>query len=129
VLTVARGGGRRGLIQTGQPNHRAMAMLRSGRPVEYLQRLIAERERDLLPPASELLAIEVTGDPSLPNVDIAGLGNEMVEIHGPEVGAGRSRWFLHGPSLQESRVRLRAMVQRWRDTGLKVRIDADPIDL
>ena len=43
VLTVARGGGRRGLIQTGQPNHRAMAMLRSGRPVEYLQRLIAER--------------------------------------------------------------------------------------
>jgi primosomal protein N' (replication factor Y) len=129
VLTVSRGGGRRGLIQTGQPSHRAMAALQSARPLGYLQSLLEERERDLLPPASELLAIEVTGDPTNPSVELARLADSDVQVHGPQEGGGRSRWFLQGLSLRGSRVRLRSMVQKWRDSGLKVRIDADPIDL
>lgn len=129
ILTVAKGRGHRGLIQTSQPNHRALAALQAGRPVQYLEGLLEERERDLLPPASELLAIEVTGGAEAPAADLAGLSVDGVQVHGPEEGGGRSRWFLQGPSLHETRVRLRAMVQRWRDSGLKVRIDADPIDL
>ena len=129
ILTVAKGRGHRGLIQTSQPNHRALAALQAGRPLQYLEGLLEERERDLLPPASELLAIEVTGGAEAPAVDLAGLSVDGVQVHGPEEGGGRSRWFLQGPSLHETRVRLRAMVQRWRDSGLKVRIDADPIDL
>jgi primosomal protein N' len=129
VLTVARGRGRRAVIQTSQPDHRALAMLRGGHPVEYLRRLAAEREESGLPPARELLAIEVGGDPAMATVDIAGLGSTSVQVHGPEEGGGRTRWFLQGDSLQQSRVLLRPLVQRWRDGGNKVRIDADPIDL
>lgn len=129
VLTVARGSGRRSLIQTSQPRHRALDALRSGHPMAFLQQLGEERVRDRLPPAGELLAIEVTGDSVLCASDIAGLAGEEIQVHGPEEGGGRTRWFVQGNSLRKARVRLRPMVQRWRDSGLKVRLDADPIDL
>ena len=129
VLTVARGRGRRAIIQTSQPQHRALAMLRSGHPLEYLRRLATERGQNGLPPSTELLAIEVSGDPTVATADIDTLASSQVQVHGPEEGGGRTRWFLQGDSLQQSRVLLRPMVQRWRDQGSKVRIDADPIDL
>jgi primosomal protein N' (replication factor Y) len=129
ALTVARGRGRRAIIQTNQPDHRALAMLRSGHPIAYLLELAKERESSGLPPATELLAIEVSGDPTAAAVDIESLHTSTVQVHGPDEGGGRTRWFLQGDSLQHSRVRLRSMVQRWRDGGNRVRIDADPIDL
>ncbi len=127
--TVARGRGRRCLVQTAQPGHRALATLRSGHSLDYLTALIRERERDGLPPASELLAIEVSGDATALTDEMAALEDGDVRVHGPESGGGRTRWFLQGESLQRSRVQLRTSVQRWRDAGIKVRIDADPIDL
>ncbi len=127
--TVAKGRGRRCLIQTGQPDHRALGVLRNGHPLAYLAELTQERERDGLPPATELLAVEVSGDASAQAPDMDGLAAEGIVVHGPELGAGRTRWFLQGNSLQSARILLRAVVQRWRDQGLKVRIDADPIDL
>lgn len=129
ALTVAAGRGRRCLIQSAQPDHRALTALQSGHPGEYLAELGAERERDQLPPSGEMLAIEVKGDPTVSATDIAELATEATQVHGPETGGGRTRWFIQGPSLHEVRVRLRRMVQRWRDAGVKVRIDADPIDL
>jgi primosomal protein N' (replication factor Y) len=129
VLTVARGGGRRCLVQTGQPEHRAFAVLRNGHPLEYLRQLGDERERDHLPPAAELLAVEVTGDAKASDSDLAVLQADGIQIHGPESGGGRTRWFVQGRSLEDVRVRLRPMVQRWRDSGSKVRVDADPLDL
>ncbi len=129
VLTVARGRGRRAIIQTSQPTHRALATLRGGHPLDYLRSLAAERERDGLPPSTELLAIEVSGDATAAAVDIESLATGQVQVHGPDEGGGRTRWFLQGDSLQQSRVLLRPMVQRWRDGGSTVRIDADPIDL
>ncbi len=129
AATVARGRGKRCLIQTGQPEHRAMGALRSGHPLRYLGDLIEERSRDGLPPASSLISVEVSGDATDYADDIGVLTGDGVQVHGPEEGGGRTRWFLQGESLQASRVRLRSVVQRWRDSGLKVRIDADPIDL
>lgn len=129
ALTVARGTGRRCLIQSAQPDHRVLGALRSGHPIEYLDELGRERRRDHLPPVGELLAIEVTGNAATTTADIAELESETIQVHGPEVGGGRTRWFIQGGSLQEARVRLRSMVQRWRDAGVKVRLDADPIDL
>jgi primosomal protein N' (replication factor Y) len=129
AMTVARGGGRRCLVQTGQPEHRLFATLQSGHALEHLQRMGEERERDHLPPAAELLAIEVTGEAGLPDSDLSSVVDTGVQVHGPESGGGRTRWFVQGKSLEQVRVRLRPMVQRWRDSGLKVRVDADPIDL
>ncbi|MDJ0924582.1 MAG: hypothetical protein QNJ77_08475, partial [Acidimicrobiia bacterium] len=129
VLTVVRGRGHRGIIQTSQPDHRVLAMLRSGHPMDLLQRLGQDRERDRLPPAAELLAVEIVGDVDLVAQDVAGLAANDVQVHGPETGGGRTRWFLQGQSLHPTRVRMRPMVQRWRDAGVKVRVDADPIDL
>ncbi len=127
--TVAKGRGRRCLIQSAQPEHRALGMLRRGHPLDYLAELIGERERDGLPPATELLAVEVSGDASAHAADMDGLVAAGIVVHGPELGGGRTRWFLQGNSLQSARILLRSIVQRWRDQGLKVRIDADPIDL
>ncbi|MDJ0663668.1 MAG: hypothetical protein QNJ75_03855 [Acidimicrobiia bacterium] len=129
VATVARGRGSRCLIQTAQPDHRALGALRGGHPLEYLDELNEERQRDGLPPAAELIAVEVGGDASARAADIAGVADREVQVHGPEVGGGRTRWFIQAASLQSTRVRLRTIVQQWRDAGLKVRIDADPIDL
>lgn len=129
ATTVAKSRGRRCLIQTAQPDHAVFGALRSGHPIEYLTSVIAERERDRLPPAATLLAIETSGDATEHAADIEKLGDDGVQVHGPEVGGGRTRWFLQADSMQASRVRLRSIVQRWRDAGLKVRVDADPIDL
>jgi primosomal protein N' len=117
------------LIQTAQPEHRALGSLRGGHPLTYLRELIEERERDGLPPAAELIAVEVHGDAGSRADDIIRIADGDVHIHGPEVGGGRTRWFVQSASLQTTRVRLRSVVQQWRDAGLKVRIDADPIDL
>ena len=129
ALTVARGRGHRSLIQTSQPDHRALGALRSGHPALLLTRLADERLRDHLPPDGELIAIEVTGDATVSADDIATLSDEKIHVHGPEAGGGITRWFVQSDSLQDVRIRLRLMVQRWRDHGLKVRVDADPIDL
>ena len=129
ALTVARGRGQRCLIQTAQPQHRAFDVLRSGHPIDFLNTLNGERERDHLPPAASLIAIEVSGDATGSSPDVETLAGDGVQVHGPEMGGGRTRWFVQGESIQGSRVQLRTIVQRWRDSGLRVRIDADPIDL
>ena len=126
---MAPGRGHRGIVQTSQPGHLALAMLRAGHPIDFLQDLGRERERSQLPPAAELVSIEVDGDVAMVERDVAALSASELQIHGPERGGGRSRWFIQGRSLQQMKVRLRPLVQRWRDAGSKVRIDADPIDL
>jgi len=127
--TVARGRGRRCLIQTAQPDHRVLVSLRRGHPLELLRTLGTERERDHLPPAGELLAVEVAGDATDRDRELRVVEGDRAQVHGPELGGGRTRWFLQGDSLHAVRVQLRSIVQHWRDAGLKVRIDADPIDL
>jgi len=127
--TVARGRGRRCLIQTAQPEHRVLTALRHGHPLECLGQLSAERARDHLPPAAELLAVEVGGDATGRHSDLEAISGDAIQLHGPEVAAERTRWFLQGDQLQDVRVQLRAVVQAWRDAGLRVRVDADPMDL
>lgn len=129
AATVARGRGQRCLVQTAQPGHRVLTALRHGHPLDCLHELSAERERNHFPPAAELLAIEVGSDATSRHGELAAACPEGLQLHGPEFGGGRTRWFLQGDSLQAARVRLRSVVQQWRDAGLKVRVDADPIDL
>jgi hypothetical protein len=39
-----------------------------------------------------------------------------------------TRWLLTG-KLGKARLELRDLVHRWRDSGVTVRVDADPIDV
>jgi len=126
---VRRGRGHRCLIQTGQPQHRVMRALRRGRPGDVLAELAAERSAEGFPPATELLALEAEGGgPELDRALREAAGTEAM-VHGPADQGGRRRWLLQGERLDPVRVRLRPLVQAWRDGGVRVRIDADPVDL
>jgi primosomal protein N' len=126
---VEIGTGRRLMAQTSLPDSSLVAALRRGDPIPYLEGILAERARHGFPPATELLAIEVRG-----TVDPIGIDRDLRELDGGAVILGPAevergwRWLLQG-SLGPVRLALRPLVQRWRDAGSTVRIDADPIDL
>ena len=48
---------------------------------------------------------------------------------GPAEWAGGHRWLFQAADLAATRVRLRSVVQKLRDGGWRVRVDADPVDL
>lgn len=125
---VEAGHGRRMMAQTSLPDAPLVTALRRGDPVPYLEGLLVERARLGLPPATEMLAIEVRGEegPSRFDADLRSLLPPTVL--GPAPAAQGWRWLLQG-SLGALKPRLRPLVQRWREAGATVRIDADPIDL
>ncbi len=124
---IAPGSGRRLMVQTSLPDSPLASALRSGDPIPYLEQLLAERVRDRLPPVTSMLAIEARGE-----VDAMGMTAELqfpgVAVMGPATTTTGARWLLQG-DLSRSRTEMRRLVGRWRDTGLTVRVDADPIDL
>ena len=115
------------MVQTSMPDHPIIAALRSGRPLDFLQNELSARARDGFPPAGELLALDLREPPAEADAqlrDVAG-----AEVLGPaDTGEGQ-RWLLQGKDLGDARVRLRGLVQSWRDAGVRVRIDVDPSDL
>jgi len=125
---VEAGHGRRMMAQTSMPGAPLVTSLRRGDPVPYLEGLLVERARLGLPPATEMVAIEVRGEegPSRFDSDLRALQPQTVL--GPAPAAQGWRWLLQG-SLGALKPRLRPLVQRWREAGATVRIDADPIDL
>jgi primosomal protein N' len=122
------GTGRRMMVQTSLPESSLMATLRRGDPIPYLESVLSERVQAGLPPASEMIALELRGEGSVGDADaeIRSLGAETVL--GPATAGERSRWLLQG-ALGQVRLELRPLVQAWRERGWTVRIDADPIDL
>jgi primosomal protein N' (replication factor Y) len=126
---VERGRGHRCLLQTAQPQHRVIATLRGGRPGDLLEALTAERVAEGFPPATELVAVEAEGaGPALDEALREAVGGDAT-VHGPAEDGGRQRWLLQAARLDPVRLRLRPLVQTWRDGGVRVRIDADPVDL
>jgi primosomal protein N' len=122
--TKSRG---RTMAQTKEPSSRLAATLRSGNPMPYLEGVLVERAKAGMPPAREMLAVEVRGE--VPE----GIADEMrsfdrVEIYGPADVEDGLRWLLIG-DLTTVRAELRTRVGHWRERGATVRIDADPIDL
>ncbi|HEY5889306.1 MAG TPA: hypothetical protein VIW94_01210 [Acidimicrobiia bacterium] len=127
VGCVVRGKGFRTLLQTSDPDSPLIVALRRGEPIPYLESILAERARDGFPPATEMLAIEVKGaDPESVSADIAASAPGMVM--GPVPSGDGLRWLLQG-DLGLVKTELRRVVQRLRDSGAAVRVDADPIDL
>jgi primosomal protein N' (replication factor Y) (superfamily II helicase) len=117
------------LLQTSQPNHRVVRALRSGSPREAIDEILHERETSGLPPVGQLLAIETLGDDDGVDEELRNTVGREGEVFGPADAGDRSRWLVQGGALYKAKVRLRPAVQRWRDGGIRVRVDADPIDL
>ena len=124
------GRGARCLLQTSLPDHPVFVALRKGDPMEFLESERDVRARFGFPPSGELIILEARG--SLPDgsevwVKDAGEGSTVL---GPAArGNGGVRWLIQGSDLTKVRQRLRPLVQRWRDLGVAVRVDVDPIEL
>jgi primosomal protein N' (replication factor Y) len=124
------GRGSRCLIQTQIPDHPVVIALKKGDPLLFLEPELEERAKHGFPPAGELLVVELRG--TLPD----GAGESVKEaaagatVMGPvERRNGGHRWLLQAPDLTKARHGLRSVVQRWRDAGVTVRVDADPLEL
>ncbi len=118
--------GGRLMAQTIQPGSPLAVTLRRGDPVPYLEQVLLDRARQGMPPAREMIAVEVRGGESEAVGDaLAGLGG--IEIFGPVPTDEGMRWLLAG-RLERIRPQLRTLAATWREKGSAVRIDADPID-
>ena len=125
---VGGGSGSRLVLQTAQPGHRVVQALRSGRGSKVVAEMVVDRGDAGFPPARELLALEVAGDPASVIVGLERLGT-AVDVLGPAETRRGWRWLVQADDLKPARVQLRRLVQDWRDQDLRVRIDVDPIDL
>ena len=125
---VGRGRGARLIAQTAHADSGLVTALRRGNPIPYLENVLVDRARDGAPPATEMIAVELRGDvppdvsDRLRHLDAAAI------VMGPMTVDEGSRWLLTG-RLGKVRLGLRKLVGSWRDKGLTVRVDADPIDV
>lgn len=125
---VGRGRGARAMLQTSHPESLLITTMRRGDPVPYLERVLVDRGRDGFPPASEMIAIEIRGEPEIDaGEDLSALTGD-ISVLGPMEADHGERWLLAG-KLGKARLGLRKVVGRWRDRGATVRIDVDPIDV
>jgi primosomal protein N' (replication factor Y) len=129
ATTVGRGRGRRCLVQTAQPGHRVFEALRRGRPLPLLEALLEERRAVGYPPAGELMAVEIAGDPRSADIELRAAAAAGIDVHGPAPAGARARWLVSGGDLRPLKLALRPVVQSWRDRGIRVRIDVDPVRL
>jgi primosomal protein N' (replication factor Y) (superfamily II helicase) len=129
VSAAGPGSGRRGVVQTMQPDHPAIVALRTGDATGFVRDDGEERSRVGFPPGGELLAIEVGGLPEGWEDGLAEAVGARATVLGPAAVGDRLRWLLQGRDLTSARVVLRAVVAQWREAGARVRVDVDPLDL
>jgi primosomal protein N' (replication factor Y) len=126
---VPFGRGKRLMVQTSQPLHPVIVALRRGDPIEFLEAELEKRREMGFPPAGELIVIEVRdGGPDSDTLIKTAVGDDAT-VYGPAPASRGLRWLIQGERLSPVRTRLRSAVQRLRDSGAAVRIDADPLDL
>lgn len=126
---VPFGRGKRLMVQTSQPNHPVISALRRGDPIEFLEAELIKREELGFPPVGELIVLEVRDGGLEDDVLIKEAVGGDATVYGPAPAPRGSRWLIQGDRLSAVRTRLRPAVQRLRDGGAAVRVDADPLDL
>ncbi len=130
AATVPLGQGRRMLAQTSRPDAPLLEALRRGDPIPYLGHELEARAELGFPPTAELLAVELRGgDGAAEDETLRGVAGAGVSILGPAPAGEGLRWLGRGSDLGRFRQALRPVVERWRQSGLTVRVDADPLDL
>lgn len=125
---VEVGHGRRMMAQTSLPEGALLTALKRGDPVPYLEEVLGERARLGLPPATDMLAVEVRGVEGPDRFDRELRELPQATILGPAPVASGWRWLIQG-RLGPLKPELRPLIQAWRESGATVRVDADPIDL
>lgn len=122
--------GRRLIVQTHEPGHPVVKALRDGDPTTFLHAEVAARSAFGYPPSGELLVLETRGphDPESTDHELRLLAAAALVMGPAEIRDGR-RWLVQGPRLDEVKAAMRPLLQRLRDSGITVRVDADPIDL
>lgn len=124
---ASSGRGSRMMVQTSRPDSDLVRTLRRGDPISYLEKVLAARAAEGMPPATEMIALELRGKiPEAVDVELGSIPGATAL--GPAVVDQGVRWLLTG-DLRAARGELRSLVGRWRDEGTTVRVDADPIDL
>ena len=130
---LARGAGRRLIVQTSTPGHRVFSALRKGEGVSFLQEELDRRVEAGFPPQGQLMAVEVRGVEQQAaariGTEIGGLEGPSVSVHGPADFSSGLRWLVEGGDLWDVKRQLRPLVGRWRHRGFAVRVDVDPVDL
>ncbi|MEE9297945.1 MAG: hypothetical protein V3V29_02770 [Acidimicrobiia bacterium] len=129
VAAAGPGRGRRGLLQTSDPEHPVVEALRRADPVGFVSPDAQRRAAAGFPPGGEVLVIEVEGAAPAAHDELLEAVGARADVFGPADAAGRLRWLLQGGDLTAARIAVRAVVARWREGGARVRIDADPVDL
>lgn len=129
IAAAGRGRGRRGLVQTSDPDHGIFEALRRADPVGFVTADGRDRAAAGFPPGGEVLVVEVGDPPASATADLEGAIAGRGEVLGPADAGDRLRWLIQGKDITPARIALRAVVARWRDGGARVRVDADPVDL
>jgi primosomal protein N' (replication factor Y) len=129
VMAAGIGRGRRAIVQTAVPGHPAIRALLSRDPVGFVHAEAAARAALGFPPGGELLAVEASRLPAGAEEDLTRAIGSRAEVLGPARVGDRLRWLVQGRDLTSARVVVRGVVGRWRESGARVRVDADPIDL
>jgi primosomal protein N' (replication factor Y) (superfamily II helicase) len=123
------GGGRRLLLQTNLPGHPVLEAVRSGDPLPFLREELEARREFGLPPAGEVIVVEVSGGARDARQLLAERLPDEATVYGPAERSGRLRWLIQGRDLTRTRAALRGVVEALRGAGGSVRVDADPLDL
>lgn len=129
VLAAGRGSGRRAVVQTLQPSHPVMTALRSGDAIAFLSDEGRRRAVLGFPPGGEVLVVEATGLPAPRRSQLSDTIGNRATVHGPSIVDDTARWYVQGADLRAAKVVLRPLVGEWREAGVRIRVDADPIDL
>ncbi|HUG74804.1 MAG TPA: hypothetical protein VMM81_03920, partial [Acidimicrobiia bacterium] len=129
VLAAGRGGGRRAVVQTLQPDHPAVVALRRGDAIEFLGDEARRRAALGFPPGGEVMVVEASGLPAERRDQLTEVIGGRAVVHGPTIVDDTARWYVQGPDLRAAKVVVRPLVGEWREAGVRIRVDADPIDL
>jgi primosomal protein N' (replication factor Y) (superfamily II helicase) len=130
AASVRRGDGNRTVVQTNQPAERVIVAIRGGRPLPLLLDILAERKVTGFPPVGEVVVVKTSTASDDIAREIATLGRRTNAVTlGPVPVQGGQRWLIQGADLHRFKLALRGVIGGWRDSGVKVRVDVDPIDL